>query len=248
MPTVQRMGDVAKPHLLILHPMFLSAKAMTELPVMRLLSTSYHLVIPDIPSHGQRVEEEFRDLSYAATQVVQSLPFHEFHGALGFSLGARLLLEYKAGRCPGLSLGPVVLDGLPLYRNSQKKMRANQRELRIFYRLLAMMPGMVKKKLVAGYGQIADRLFEGIHTVSRENALAVVAQCATPIPDLEKATQEKCLFLFGEKEGDWRKCKETYNAHYPYAHLYVAPRCDHIQYPQQHPEEYVARVGEFFRV
>lgn len=235
-----------KPALLILHPLFLSGSDLKKLGIFQSLERNYHVIYPDLAAHGTNKQIPFTTINAAIKQLISDIEKdgsqRPFRGALGFSLGARILLE--ASKLEPERFGIPILDGIPLVDETTKRLKKNLKEVKLLRSMSRYSPSLLKALLAKTYGdQIATIMLNNIRSFDAKSLENIVRECTSELPNLQKAHWETCQFMFGDKEQDYR-FSSTLLAKYPDIKISVFKGYDHIEFCAKETNQYCSLINE----
>ena len=230
---------------LLIHPM-MSDGAGLKLCITDYMGTDFRYLLPDLAAHGDAADQTYRSAKEEASQIHDYLIEHKItHLSMGYcaSLGACTLfelLEYK-----DITFDHLFFEGASLYESTKllfflsKKMYLGRHSQALKDPKKAID---IMRKL---YGESsAEAMAKSFIAMNDESIINICHDCSfVHLTKMDKETQKKTIFAYGEKEFDLRNSRKVCAKRYPDAKLKVWKGLNHCQRISGDSEAY----GEMLR-
>ena len=241
--TIHEYGDRNKPHILLIHGMWMCHEMM--LPYVEKFREDYHIIAPDLTGHGDD-QGSFSGAEKDALEIGKWLADHVINSldlVFSASMGC-VVAMYLVADNPGLNVKCSVLEGAALtrmkgvewlFRAMMGGMQKHPDMISSMYSS-AVMEGDVQRK-VADAMRRTDKaaLNSMVHTCNSFR----YEQCLLPA-DMQK----RLYFEFGSKDSHI-VCRKLINRYYPGAGITVRKGYGHCVYMFKHQKEYGDILGSY---
>ena len=232
---------------LLIHPMLSSAEGI-DLCVTSRWGNDVHCFIPDLAAHGADMAATYHSAAEEAKAIHDTLLQKGCtHLQLGFgaSLGGVVLFELL--KYTDLTFDHVFFEGVSFYESAPLLCFALTQVFLGKHRKAAKDPELSARKMSALYGDEAGpamaQRFIGMNEESIRN---VLHDCAyVQLPNLSPEMQKRCVFAYGEKDSDLKRCKKLLPQKYPQAKLEVWPGYAHCGKMTADSENYAAMLKQY---
>ena len=233
--------------ILLLHPMFANAEMMQEL-LADPLGDSFRYLIPDLCGHGEAAGESWQSAAGEAAQIRSWLAAHHIDRLqLGFgaSMGGVILLELLW--FPELQFDRLFFEGVPLPENARWLNRLMTHVMVKKHRKASLSMERTVEKMGQLYGrQAAPFMAREIIGIDEESIARIMWDCChVRLPELDAARQARCVFAFGEKDGDLKFARKVLPEHYPQAAQVVWPGCGHCTHVTEDNVNYASMLRAY---
>lgn len=234
--TIHEYGDRNKPHILLIHGMWMCHEMM--LPYVDKMRNSYHIIAPDLTGHGDDMGS-FIGAESDAIQIGKWLADHDIKSldlVFSASMGC-VVAMYLVADSPWLSVKCSVMEGAALTRMKG-----------VEWMFRAMMGGMQKHpdaiykmySSVSVDDGVADKLADAMRRTDKKALECMVHTCNDFKYEqclLPEDVQRRLFFEFGSKDSHI-VCRKLINKFYPGSEITVRKGYGHCVYMFKHQEEY----------
>ena len=242
----EQNAEAAKTALLI-HPMLSSAEGI-DLCVTSYWGNDVHCFVPDLAAHGADRAATYHSAAEEAKAIHDTLVKKGCtHLQLGFgaSLGGVVLFELL--KYTDLTFDHVFFEGVSFYESAPLLCFALTQVFWGKHRKATKDPELSVRKMSALYGDEAGpamaQRFIGMNEESIRN---VIHDCAyVQLPTLSPEMQKRCVFAYGEKDSDLKRCQKLLPQKYPQAKLEVWPGYAHCGKMTADSEHYAAMLKQY---
>lgn len=215
--------------ILLLHPMLATAKIM-EILIAEPLGDGYRYIIPDFSDHGEASGEPYKSAVQEAAVLDSYLIDNQITKIeLGFaaSLGGVILMELL--QRTNTSFGQLFFEGTSFSENAGWKDGLIKHIVISKHRKAKAHPKIAVEKMRQIYGNKVNNIMAEQMIQIQENSLVnIIRDCANVrLPKLSIEQQKRCVFAYGEKDGDLKTARVKQPRKYPYAKLIVWRNCGH---------------------
>lgn len=232
---------------LLIHPMLSSAEGI-NLCVTKYWGDDIHCFVPDLAAHGEDIASTYHSAAEEAKAIHDELLAKGCtHIQLGFgaSLGGVVLFELI--KYSDLIFDHVFFEGVSFYEGAPLICFALTQVFLSKHRIAVKNPEISVRKMSAIYGDVAGpamaKRFIGINEESIRN---IIHDCGyVQLPDLSADMQKKCVFAYGEKDADLKRCRKVLPSKYPEAKLEVWEGYAHCGKMTADSESYASMLKQY---
>ncbi len=227
-----KMHDInpeRKDVILLLHPMLATAQMMNSL-LAHPLGSNYRFLIPDLSGHGEAADQIYKSAAQEALEIDAYLTAHQISSialSFGASMGGLVLMELLEKS--QAELGFLFFEGTSFQQNVGMMESVIRHVMVAKHRKAQAHPEIAVTKMEQLYGSQVNKIMANQMVGIREESLIrIVHDCShVHLPDLSEAQQKRCIFAYGEKDGDLRLARKIQPKKYPHAQLLVWPGFAH---------------------
>lgn len=232
---------------LLIHPMLSSAEGI-ELCVTGHWGSDVHCFIPDLAAHGADMAATYHSAAEEARAIHDALVQKGCtHLQLGFgaSLGGVVLFELL--KYMDLTFDHVFFEGVSFYENAPLLCLVLTQVFLRKHRIAVKDPELSARKMSALYGNEAGpAMAQRFIGMNEESVRNVIHDCGyVQLPSLSPDMQKRCVFAYGEKDPDLKRCKKLLPQRYPQAKLEIWPGYAHCGKMPADSERYAAMLKQY---
>lgn len=234
--TIHEYGDRNKPHILLIHGMWMCHEMM--LPYVEKMKKDYHIIAPDLTGHGDD-QGEFAGAERDAMLIGKWLSDHDIKKLelmFSASMGCVVAMYLMADN-PWLTVECSVLEGAALTRMKG-----------VEWMFRGMMGGMQKHPNAASmmYSSaemdkaVMDKLAASMNRTDKATLSCMVHTCNSFKYErcmLPESAQKRLFFEFGSRDSHL-VCRKLIKRYYPNATITVRKGYGHCVYMFKYKEEY----------
>lgn len=229
------------------HPMLATAELMNTL-LAKPLGDQYRYLIPDIAGHGEASKQIYESAEKEAEAIYEYLMDHHITKiklAFGASLGGVILLELL--RKSDLEFGQLFFEGVSFYENAGFIAASTKFIMLGKHKKAVAHPEIAVEKMRHLYGeQAAQIMAEQMIFIQEKSLKHIVWDCShVRLPQLSLEQQQRCVFAYGEKDGDLRAAMKVQPIKYPYAKRLVWPNHGHCTKITENNWEYAQLLKKY---
>lgn len=233
--------------ILLLHPMFTTAELMQTL-LAKPLGDDYRYLIPDIAGHGEASDQIYQNAEKEADEIYQYLREQHISTiklAFGASLGGVVLMELL--KRPVIEYEQLFFEGTSF---SQKAGFVNSVMKFVMikkHRKAVAHPEIALERMGQLYGKTAAKpMAEQMVSINEKSIENIVWDCShVQLPRLSLEQQKRCVFAYGEKDGDYKTAAKLQPTKYPDATMHVWKNYGHCTKITEDNLEYVQVLKQY---
>lgn len=234
---------------LLIHPMLSSAEDIT-VDLTDYWKDEIHCFVPDLSAHGEDIKSTF----YSAVEEAKSI--HDIlaeqnctHLELGFgaSLGGVVLFELL--KYSDLEFEHICFEGVSFYEHAAFLFFVLSKAFLFEHHTAAKKPEIFVKQMSKIYGEKAGpAMAENFMNMNENSIKNIIRACAyVELPELSKEIQKRCVFAFGNKDSDLKKCRKLLPEKYPDAELKIWTGYGHCGRMTEDSAEYAAMLKSYLK-
>lgn len=234
---------------LLIHPMLSSAEGI-DLCITSYWGKEIHCFVPDLSAHGDDRAATYHSAAEEAKAIHDDLIKKDCtHLQLGFgaSLGGVVLFELL--KYNDLTFDRVFFEGVSFYENAPLLCFVLTQVFLNKHRIAAKKPELSAKKMSALYGSEAGPAMAGrFISMNEESIRNVIHDCGyVQLPTLSPEMQKRCVFAYGEKDSDLKRCQKLMPQKYPQAKLEIWPGYAHCGKMTAESGHYAAMLKQYLQ-
>lgn len=243
---IERKEGAAKAALLI-HPMLSCAEGIEQC-VTKFWDDDVHCFLPDLSAHGEAAAETYHSAAEEAKAIHDYLAEWDCtHLQLGFgaSLGGVVLFELL--KYEDLTFDHIFFEGVSFYERAPLLCFGLTQAFLSKHRRAVKDPELSKRKMTAIYGNAAGpAMAQRFIAMNEPSIRSIIHDCGyVQLPNLSEDVQRRCVFAYGERDSDLKRCKKILPAKYPGAELKIWTGYAHCGRMTGDSENYAAMLKRY---